>query len=276
MDFSHGEGSPSKAPVSVDDSGMEKDMEKVIRTSIVTLEAFTTERRGNIPQTIESPILHVESLPLNWSFDVICEEFSKYGVIKEIRNRLDKNYKFFEFPKDAFRALNEFSLDGMNVNCSIVEETPRNLDVYRPPNQTEEYEENYEIQRTPHPPRWLIIATRGERGNLFKIKNFINQKIGGVKRPAITRFGRNSFLVNAKSDGQAVMLLNLRLDPEGLVKEIKPHFNFSYARGVIFNEDLHELTEKDILEMCPEMVWKIFKVPRSSMIINICELCFTK
>ena len=243
------------------------------KTSIATLEPFSGDKLEGSLHTANSPILHVETLPLNWSFDVIYEKFSKYGGIKEIRNRLGKNYKFFETwiiygnTKDALRALNEFSLDNMNVNCKIVEEFPPGLDLYRPPIQTEDHEQYTRIERSPHPPRWLIITTRSERGNLFKVKNFINLKIGQMKRPDITRFGRTSFLVNAKSDGQAVMLLNLNLDPEGLVKEIKPHFNFSYARGVIFNEDLHELMEEEILDLCPEGIWKIFKVPRSSMII---------
>ena len=248
-------------------------MGNVIESSIATLEPFLRDKLEGSLHTAKTPIFYVETLPLNWSFDVIYEKFSKYGGIKEIRNRLGASYKFFETwiiyvnTKDALRALKEFSLDNMNANCSIVDEIPRYLDLYRPPILTEDPEQNAKIERSPHPPRWLILTTRSERGNLFKVKNFINQKIGQLKRPDITRFGRNSFLVNAKSDGQAAMLLNLRLDPEGLVKEIKPHFNFSYARGVIFNEDLHELADDEILDLCPEMIWKIFKVPRSSMII---------
>ena len=91
--------------------------------------------------------------------------------------------------------------------------------------------------RSLDPPRWLILSTH-DRGNMFKVKKFINQKIGLVNKPNITRFGKISFLINAKSDGQALMLLNLKLESEGLVKDIKPHFNFSYAKGVVFNEDL--------------------------------------
>ena len=65
---------------------------------------------------------------------------------------------------------------------------------------------------------------------MFKVKKYINQRLGNVKRPNITRFGPSSFLVHAKTEGQAAMLLNLSLDSEALIKEIKPHYNFSYAR----------------------------------------------
>ena len=73
--------------------------------------------------------------------------------------------------------------------------------------------------------------------------------------------------MHTKSDAQAVMLLNMKLDTESLVKGVKPHFTFSYAKGVFFNEDIYELSENEILTMCPDNVWKIFKVPKSNMIV---------
>ena len=216
-------------------------------------------------------ILFVKNVPLNWSFDIIFEKFNKYGEVKEIRNGLGERNKSFETwisfksAGDAMRALNEFALANNNMSCSLVDGFPLFLDIYRPPNQTEKTNEDT-ILRSPDPASWLIVTT-GERGNLFKMKKFINQRLGLINRPDIKRFGRNSFLVHAKSDGQAAMLLNMAKDSEGMIKAIKPHYTFSYARGVIFNEDVHDLPEEEILEMCPDNVWKIFKVPRSSMIV---------
>ena len=59
----------------------------------------------------------------------------------------------------------------------------------------------------------------------------------------------------------------MKLDTKSLVKGVKPHFTFSYAKGVFFNEDIYELSENEILTMCPDNVWKIFKVPKSNMIV---------
>ena len=73
--------------------------------------------------------------------------------------------------------------------------------------------------------------------------------------------------MHTKSDAQAIMLLNMKLDMKSLVKGVKPHFTFSYAKGVLFNEDIYELSENEILTMCPDNVWKIFKVPKSNMIV---------
>ncbi|XP_064112701.1 uncharacterized protein LOC135219680 [Macrobrachium nipponense] len=63
------------------------------------------------------------------------------------------------------------------------------------------------------------------------------------------------------------MISNWRITPERIIKEVKPHYNFSYAKGVIFHQDLYKFLEEEILDMYPPNVWKVFKVPRSSMII---------
>ena len=157
--------------------------------------------------------------------------------------------------------------DSVSAHCSLVKNFPLNLDIYKHANEMENPRQSSETSRSPDPPRWLIVSTNDERGNIFKLKKYLNKKLGHVNAPKITRFGRNKFLVHTNSDGQAAMLLNLKLDENDLIKKVSPHYNFSYARGVIFNEDLYELPSYEILEMCSERVWKVFKVPKSSMII---------
>ena len=220
-----------------------------------------------------SSILHAKPIPLDWSFDVIYEEFSRFGNIKEIRNRLGNNYQYFESwiifssDEDALRAYNDFNSTCVNVSFAVPENVPKLVDIYRPYIPVEDLKTSVKLERLPVPPRWLILSSRSERGNLFKIKQFIGQKLGHVNSPDISRFGKDSFLVHTKSDAQAVMLLNMKLDTKSLVKGVKPHFTFSYAKGVLFNEDIYELSENEILTMCPDNVWKIFKVPKSNMIV---------
>ena len=212
-------------------------------------------------------------IPLDWSFDVIYEEFSRFGNIKEIRNRLGNNYQYFESwiifssDEDALRAYNDFNSTCVSVSFAVPANVPKLLDIYRPYIPVEDLKTSVKLERLPVPPRWLILSSRSERGNLFKIKQFIGQKLGHVNSPDISRFGKDSFLVHTKSDAQAVMLLNMKLDTKSLVKGVKPHFTFSYAKGVLFNEDIYELSENEILTMCPDNVWKIFKVPKSNMIV---------
>ena len=117
------------------------------------------------------------------------------------------------------------------------------------------------------PASWLIASTKGERGNLYNFRNMLQQQVGGIENKRISRFGRNRFLIHAKSSVQAAMICNLIIEPDGMLKEIMPHYSFSYVKGVLFNQDLYELPEEEILNMCPSNVWKIYKVPKSYMII---------
>ena len=268
---SNGEGSP-KTPTPVDDSGAHHDLANGDDSSIFTLEPFAPSAKGKL-NSATSSILHAKPIPLDWSFDIIYEEFSRFGNIKEIRNRLGNNYQYFESwiifssDEDALRAYNDFNSTCVSVSFAVPANVPKLLDIYRPYIPVEDLKTSVKLERLPVPPRWLILSSRSERGNLFKIKQFIGQKLGHVNSPDISRFGKDSFLVHTKSDAQAVMLLNMKLDTKSLVKGVKPHFTFSYAKGVLFNEDIYELSENEILTMCPDNVWKIFKIPKSNMIV---------
>ena len=268
---SNGEGSP-KTPTPVDDSGAHHDLANGDDSSIFTLEPYAPSAKGKL-NSATSSILHAKPIPLDWSFDIIYEEFSRFGNIKEIRNRLGNNYQYFESwiifssDEDALRAYNDFNSTCVSVSFAVPANVPKLLDIYRPYIPVEDLKTSVKLERLPVPPRWLILSSRSERGNLFKIKQFIGQKLGHVNSPDISRFGKDSFLVHTKSDAQAVMLLNMKLDTKSLVKGVKPHFTFSYAKGVFFNEDIYELSENEILTMCPDNVWKIFKVPKSNMIV---------
>ena len=268
---SNGEGSP-KTPTPVDDSGAHHDLANGDDSSIFTLEPYAPSAKGKL-NSATSSILHAKPIPLDWSFDIIYEEFSRFGNIKEIRNRLGNNYQYFESwiifssDEDALRAYNDFNSTCVSVSFAVPANVPKLLDIYRPYIPVKDLKTSVKLERLPVPPRWLILSSRSERGNLFKIKQFIGQKLGHVNSPDISRFGKDSFLVHTKSDAQAVMLLNMKLDTKSLVKGVKPHFTFSYAKGVFFNEDIYELSENEILTMCPDNVWKIFKVPKSNMIV---------
>ena len=146
-----------------------------------------------------------------------------------------------------------------------MKKTPPNLDIYRPV----DYISNEPITptiRRPKPPQW-ITAIAQENSNYFKISRFLQKKVGSIKPGDISRFGKNSVLVHAKSKTQSLMLCNLKTENSEIVLKVRPHMNFSYGRGVIFNRDLYEFPEQEILDMCPNDVWKIQKVPRTSMII---------
>ena len=177
-----GVGSPKKPTTLVDDPGTKKEMANVNKSKVVTLKPFLSDVIEDSTDLIKSNILNVKPVPLSWSYDIIYDEFAKFGTVKEIRSRLGKDYQHFETwivfsnVRDAYKALNGFNAENGNVNCSLVDEFPWNLDIYRPINH-EDPELNIPLVRSPKPPRWIIISTCNERGNLFKVKKLINKKL---------------------------------------------------------------------------------------------------
>ena len=99
-------GSP-KTPDSDEDIGKALDSGKDIQLA-VTLEPY------EIDVDDSKHILFVKNVPLDWSFDIVHKEFLKFGVVREIRNRLGWRNKFFETwisfasAREATRALKEF------------------------------------------------------------------------------------------------------------------------------------------------------------------------
>ena len=59
----------------------------------------------------------------------------------------------------------------------------------------------------------------------------------------------------------------MKVDDDDMLKDVTPHFRFSYGKGVVFDEGLYEFDENEILQMCPPSVWKVKKAEKSNMII---------
>ena len=89
---SNGEGSP-KTPTPVDDSGAHHDLANGDGSSILTLELYALSAKEKL-NSAASSVLYAKPISLDWSFDVIYEEFSRFGNVKEIRNRLGNNYQY--------------------------------------------------------------------------------------------------------------------------------------------------------------------------------------
>ena len=184
-------------------------------------------------------ILKLDCVTLKMNFELIFDTFKNFGNIKEIRLGLANSFKHwlayvcFYSHSDALKAYVECK---DSDSCTLVHKIRGNLDVYYPPTDDDT---RPEVSPRPLlPPNWLIITTKTERANLYSFRKFLKLKVGDFVNNKLTRFGRSSFLFHAKSPVQAAMLLNLYVANDSIVKEVKPHFNFSYAKGVIFNRDL--------------------------------------
>ena len=219
-------------------------------------------------------ILYVESLPSEMDFELITHDFEEYGKIKVIRLSETEDFKnwkvWIEYAthKEALKAYKE-GKSTKKLTCYLTDKisSKQDFDVFYPSVLEESTTQEEFVERDPLPPKWLIATTKSDYCNLYHFRKQMRRSAGPIANSEITRFGRNSFLIHAKSYRQGHMIMKSNSRPHDVIKQIKPHYNFSYAKGVIFNQDLYELSVDEILDMCPMNVWKVFKIPRSKMII---------
>ena len=223
-------------------------------------------------------IIHIVDLPPHCNYESIFTAFKSYGKITEIRmdfKEEDETWNAwisFNKQEDAFSAacdLSSMKIDSCNIKGALSDKYPRNLDVYHPADwcDNENVEPEKKLQRTPAPPQWLIATAKGEEYNYFKFSRYLKIKVGSIESGDVSRFGKKSVLIHAKSKNQSRMLSLMKAEENGMLSDIKPHLNFSYGRGVLFNRDLYEFKEEEILEMCPKEVWKVHKIPKTTMIV---------
>ena len=254
-----------KTDLPVDNSGASLDLSGVGAPKIPENDVQEFIPKG------DERILYVDSLSSEYNCSKFFEVFGSYGEIKYIKYCETVNFEFWklwvEYVKhdDALKALKASS---NKLKCRLLSKVPPKIDVdvvYPDKISNEEGEEEEIIERSPLPARWHIISTKLELYNIFHFKKHLKSLVGPIPNKDITRFGKNSFLVYTKSHRQGHMISKLKSTQ--VIKEVKPHYSFSYGKGVIFNQDIYDLSEKELLQMCEEKVWKFFKVPKSKMII---------
>ena len=214
-------------------------------------------------------ILFVDFLSSEFNCAKFFEIFGKYGEIKVIRFCETMNFEFwriwieFAVHEDALSAFKDSSHKDMK--CKLLNKYPPKLDVdiIYPKRTNEEGERN--LERSPLPARWNIIITKSDSSNIFHLRKHLIDLVGPISAKDITRFGKNSFLVYTKSHRKGHMISKIK--NTDMIKEVKPHFSFSYGKGVLFNQDVYDLSETELLDMCDDRVWKFFKVPRTKMTI---------
>ena len=225
-------------------------------------------------------VLHVKQLPLACNYDLLYKAFGPYGIITEIRMDIHESVESWEawisyaHHEDALQAnynIERIIVCGSTVTGALSDSIPRHLDVYHPALYNREMSgsttQRPALRRTPKPPMWLIATAREESYNYYRFSKYLQEKVGGISSGDITRFGKHRVLIHAKSKIQSYMLSHLKVEENEMLKEVKPHKNFSYGRGVIFDRDLYEFSEEEILDMCPGNVFSVKRVPHTKMII---------
>ena len=223
-------------------------------------------------------VLHLKQIPLVANYEVLAEAFGSYGTVKEIRMSIQEitssweawiTFSNHEIALKATSEIGKIKVCGSDVQGALCELAPTYLDVYTPAewNPTVLEKEVSCNKRMPKPPMWLVATAKEENYNYYKFSRFLQKKVGGINKGDISRFGKKSVLIHAKSKTQSYLLIHLKVEEHEMLKDIKPHMNFSYGKGVIFDRDLYEFSEEEILSMSPKSVILVKKIPRTKMII---------
>ena len=225
-------------------------------------------------------VLHVNDIPLECHYNIITTSFGIFGQIKEIRMNLNDDQKWeawitYDKHEAAFKAcsnINTVCISNAHVIGALTDKAPSNLDSYKPSEWvTTSPPEGAVLGRTPKPPMWLVVTAREENYNYYKFSKYLQKMVGGIKSGDISRFGNGKVLIHTGSKTQSQMLSHFNAKNDSMIKDIKPHLNFSYGRGVIFDRDLYQFEENEILDMSPPSVCKVKKIPKTSMIILFFE-----
>lgn len=235
---------------------------------------------GKLDKVKKLKILHIKGIPLKCNYEDISTSFCSFGTIIDIRMNFQENeakweaWITFQKHEDAFKAscnISSIQISESAVVGALTDKAPHNLDIYRPSEWNQEANRtslgNNLSVRTPKPPMWLVAVAREDNYNYYKFSRHLQKKVGGIKSGDISRFGKNTVLIHAKSKTQSQMLCLMQSGEQDAIKEIRPHETFSYGRGVIFDKDLYEFSESELLDMCPSSVWKVKKTKSTNMMI---------
>ena len=265
------------SPGCIDSTPMATNLGIDLDSPLNTSEKLTEHQGAKSIKNLR--VLHVQDLPGQCDYETILSSFGSFGAIMEIRmNFLDVELKWeawitfckYEDALKACSSIHTIQVNGVMVIGALTDKAPKNLDVYKPSEWAQDAQTSHNGNapvRTPKPPMWLIAYVKEENYNYYKCCRYLQRKVGGIKSGDVSRFGKGTVLIHAKSKTQAQMLSLMKFNEADILKEIRPHWTFSYGRGVIFDKDLYEFSENEILEMSPPSVWKVKKASCPNMII---------
>ena len=88
---------------------------------------------------------------------------------------------------------------------------------------------------------------------------WLKWKIGKFPDKYMKRYGK-CILIQADDDTRSSLLANFKPPKNGNIKSVTSHRTFNLIRGIVHSNDLYEFSEDEILERCPETIYKVQKL----------------
>ena len=213
-------------------------------------------------------VLYCTGIPSISNYKNIYNRIKVFGVVNRIRLTLAKNEESFDCyivfmsaadAKTAYTSINEDKIEEFRGNAKLydIRNFSDNDGDYIPKNLKDE-KVNL-IARKIQLPIWHVVTCRDGKNNILKARDSLEDQIGEINERNLSRYGKN-LLIRAEHKSQAKLLSNFTPEEDDIVTSVSPHRSFNTARGVVFNKDLYEYDEKEILERCPDEMLSIRKL----------------
>ena len=106
--------------------------------------------------------------------------------------------------------------------------------------------------------RWFVGEYKyGD--NFIKAVECLKWKIGNIPDKNIKRYGK-AVLIEADNETRALLLSNFKPPSSGNIKSVAPHRSFNLMKGIVHSRDLYEFSEEEILQRCPDNIYKVQKL----------------
>ena len=219
------------------------------------------------PSRLDTLLLH--NVCPSYSYSALHGALKEFGTIHRIRvvydaddtNRCYVQYSSGTEAQTAFEAAASLPVGGRHFRADLLDSANVSAgDNDYVPNLFEDAATatSPRVRQAPTP-RWFVAYYREGRGNFIHASRYLMKEVGWIPDGNLKTYGKG-ILIRACDLTQAKMLLNLPCSPSSIFEAIKPHRSFNTSKGCLYNRDLYEFSEADILAMCPDSVQKVTKL----------------
>ena len=225
-------------------------------------------------------VIYCSNISDKVDFDFLHIHMKQFGHVERIKLCFIKNqnsydcYVTFSNADSAYKALAE--VDGKTIIDSVCTAKLFNVNNVRDDDSDyipSMFEDVCPVHTIKDDPKllWHVASYKPGKENFLSGCQLLQKKIGTIPKGNLKRYGKG-ILIKASNDVQMKMLTKFSPTEDGNISLVSPHCSFNSIKGVVYNRDLYEFEETDILNMCPKYVYKVRKLKGTQ---NAIELSFS-
>lgn len=232
---------------------------------------------SEVPPSSRMDALQMYNIDTSLSYRALHSIFKPFGTVLRIRliydedclsNRCYVTFASGEDAQSACGAVASLPVAGVDFKAQLIRSANiTDSDTDYVPNLFEDAV----VDPTPKarhslPPRWFVAYYRNGRGNFISAARYLAKEIGTIPDGNLKKYGKG-VLIKAKDTTQAKMLQHLPCPADSMFESVKAHHSFNFRKGCVYNHDLYEFPEEEIIAMCPNRVYKVVKMKGSSNMV---------